>query len=159
MSTQPSARIASGFHSTLHGRHAPRSVESLRRTTVARAATATVPHGNVIIGVTVVRADGETAKAGGIVVKNVAGYDLSRLMTGAFGSLGVVVDATFKLAPVAPASRTVLIELGSIEAMAPIVADLVSSALTPSAVELQWPPARILVRFESVEGAVEPAGG
>ena len=110
---------------------------------------------DVIIGVTVVRADGETAKAGGIVVKNVAGYDLSRLMTGAFGSLGVVVDATFKLAPVAPASRTVLIELGSIEAMAPIVADLVSSTLTPSAVELQWPPARILVRFESVKSAVE----
>jgi glycolate oxidase FAD binding subunit len=110
---------------------------------------------DVIIGVTFVRVDGQTAKAGGIVVKNVAGYDLSRLMTGAFGSLGVVVDATFKLAPVAPASRTVLIELGSIEAMAPIVADLVSSALTPSAVELQWPPARILVRFESVESAVE----
>ena len=58
--------------------------------------------------------------------------------------------------PVAPASRTVLIELGSIDAMAPIVADLVSSALTPSAIELQWPPARLLVRFESVESAVEP---
>ena len=111
---------------------------------------------DVIIGVTVVRADGEMAKAGGIVVKNVAGYDLSRLMTGAFGALGVVVDATFKLAPVAPASRTVLIELGSLEAMAPIVADLVSSALTPSAIELQWPPARLLVRFDSVESAVEP---
>ena len=111
---------------------------------------------DVIIGITVVRADGELAKAGGIVVKNVAGYDLSRLMTGGFGSLGVVVDATFKLAPVAPASRTVLIELGSIEAMAPIVADVVSSALTPSAIELQWPPARLLVRFESVESAVDP---
>ena len=96
------------------------------------------------------------AKAGGIVVKNVAGYDLSRLMTGAFGVLGVVVDATFKLVPVAPASRTALIELGSIDAMAPIVADLVSSDLTPSAIELQWPPARLLVRFESVESAVEP---
>ena len=111
---------------------------------------------DVIIGVTVVRTDGKMAKAGGIVVKNVAGYDLSRLMTGAFGSLGVVVDATFKLVPVAPASRTALIELGSIDAMAPIVADLVSSDLTPSAIELQWPPARLLVRFESVESAVEP---
>jgi len=110
---------------------------------------------DVIIGITVVRADGELAKAGGIVVKNVAGYDLSRLMTGGFGSLGVVVDATFKLAPLAPASRTVIIELVSIEAMAPIVADLVSSALTPSAIELQWPPARLLVRFESVKSAVE----
>ena len=110
---------------------------------------------DLIIGVSVVRADGERAKAGGIVVKNVAGYDLSRLMTGAFGALGIVADATFKLAPVATASRTVLIELGSIEAMAPVVTDLVSSALTPSAIELQWPPARLLVRFESVESAVD----
>ena len=45
------------------------------------------------------RPDGVQAKAGGIVVKNVAGYDLSRLMTGAFGTLGIVLDATFKLAP------------------------------------------------------------
>ena len=111
---------------------------------------------DVVIGVTVVRADGELAKAGGIVVKNVAGYDVSRLVTGAFGSLGVVVDATFKLSPVAPASRTVLMELGSIEAMAPVVSAVVSSGLTPSAIELQWPPARLLVRFESVESAVEP---
>lgn len=111
---------------------------------------------DVIIGVTVVRADGKMAKAGGIVVKNVAGYDLSRLMTGAFGALGVVVDVTFKLTPVAPASGTALIELGSVDAMAPIVADLVSSDLTPSAIELQWPPARLLVKFESVESAVEP---
>lgn len=111
---------------------------------------------DVIIGISIVRADGELAKAGGIVVKNVAGYDLSRLMTGAFGALGVVVDATFKLAPVAPASRTVTIEVDTIEAMAPVVTDLVSSPLTPSAIELQWPPARILVRFESVENAAHP---
>ena len=44
-------------------------------------------------------ADGVTAKSGGIVVKNVAGYDLARLLTGAFGSLGIIVNATFKLAP------------------------------------------------------------
>ena len=111
---------------------------------------------DVIIGITIVRADGELAKAGGIVVKNVAGYDLSRLMTGAFGSLGIVVDATFKLAPVAPASRTVVIEVDSIEEMAPVVTNLVSSPLTPSAIELQWPPGRLLVRFESVESAAEP---
>ena len=84
-----------------------------------------------------------------------AGYDLSRLMTGSFGSLAVIVSVTFKLVPVAPASRTVVVELDAIEEMAPIVADLLGSPLTPSAFELEWPPARLLIRFESVESAVE----
>src|SRR5438093_735052 len=51
---------------------------------------------DLILGVTLARADGRIAKAGGIVVKNVAGYDLARLVTGSFGSLAVVVNATFK---------------------------------------------------------------
>ncbi|SVB64557.1 uncharacterized protein METZ01_LOCUS217411, partial [marine metagenome] len=54
---------------------------------------------DLILGVTFARADGEVASAGGIVVKNVAGYDLSKLLTGSFGSLGVILEATFKLAP------------------------------------------------------------
>ena len=95
---------------------------------------------DLIIGITIVRPDGELAKAGGIVVKNVAGYDLSRLMTGAFGSLGVIVDATFKLAPVAPASRTVIVETDAVETLASVMADVQASTLTPSAVEVSCPP-------------------
>ena len=108
-----------------------------------------------IIGVTMVRIDGEVAKAGGIVVKNVAGYDVSRLLTGSFGCLAVVVTATFKLAPVAPASRTVEVVLGSLESSADVVADLSASALTPTALELASTSAvtQLLVRFESVEQA------
>jgi glycolate oxidase FAD binding subunit len=49
---------------------------------------------DLIIGVEFIRADGLLAKGGGIVVKNVAGYDLPRLLTGSFGSLGVIVSAT-----------------------------------------------------------------
>ena len=79
---------------------------------------------DLIIGVTIARADGQIAKAGGIVVKNVAGYDLSRLMTGSFGCLGVIVDVTFKLAPRAAASRTVTVEVGSVDALAGAVAVL-----------------------------------
>ncbi len=109
---------------------------------------------DLIIGITVARPDAELAKAGGIVVKNVAGYDLSRLMTGAFGSLGVIVNATFKLAPVAPSSRTVVVKADGIEALASVMADVQASALTPTAVEVGWPPARALVRFDSVETAV-----
>ena len=107
-----------------------------------------------IIGVTVARIDGRVAKAGGIVVKNVAGYDLARLLTGSFGCLGVILTATFKLAPVPPASRTVEVEVDSLEAAAPVAADLASSSLTPTAIEITWAPARLLVRFESVEASV-----
>ena len=106
-----------------------------------------------IIGMTMARADGALAKAGGIVVKNVAGYDLSRLLNGSFGCLGVVVTATFKLAPRPPASRTVTVELATLEAAAPVIRDAMAVSLTPTAVEVASPPARVLLRFESVEEA------
>ena len=110
---------------------------------------------DLIIGVTFARHDGALAKAGGIVVKNVAGYDLSRLMTGAFGSLGVIVDATFKVTPIAVSSRTLTVDLDNVEALEPALTAVMASSLTPSAVELAYPPARLLVRFQSVDQAVE----
>ena len=61
---------------------------------------------DLIIGIEMALADGRVAKAGGRVVKNVAGYDLSRLLCGSFGSLAVITSATFKLSPLPPASRT-----------------------------------------------------
>ena len=109
---------------------------------------------DAIIGVTLARIDGRVAKAGGVVVKNVAGYDLSRLLTGSFGCLGVVLTATFKLAPLPPASRTVEVEVGDLEAAAPVADDLAKSALTPTAIEVASPPTRLLIRFESVEASV-----
>ncbi len=125
---------------------------------------------DLIIGVDFVRADGVAAKAGGIVVKNVAGYDVARLLTGSFGSLAVIVSATFKLYPLAQASRTVVVELPSPEAVGPLAAALQGSQLTPTAIELQVPPARMLVRFETIDvatneqaaavvGLAENAGG
>lgn len=109
---------------------------------------------DLVIGITIARPDAALAKAGGIVVKNVAGYDLSRLMTGSVGSLGVIVDATFKLAPASAASRTVIVETDTIESLASGLVDIETSSLTPTVVEIGWPPARLLVRFDSVETAV-----
>ena len=108
-----------------------------------------------IIGVSMVRADGELAKSGGIVVKNVAGYDVSRLVTGSFGCLGVIVTATFKLSPIASTSRTVAVELDSLESAESVVRSLSLSALTPTAMELVTAAGhnRLLVRFESIEEA------
>jgi glycolate oxidase FAD binding subunit len=112
---------------------------------------------DLIIGVEVIRVDGTIAKSGGIVVKNVAGYDLGRLMTGSFGSLAVIASATFKLYPTSPASRTVVIELGddrSAKALAErVLVPLTASHLTPSALEIASHPMRLLVRFESFETA------
>ena len=60
-----------------------------------------------LIGISVISADGTETKAGGKVVKNVTGYDLNRLYTGSLGTLGVIAEATFKLAPL-PAHRQAL---------------------------------------------------
>ena len=107
-----------------------------------------------IIGVTVARADGRVARAGGIVVKNVAGYDLSRLLTGSFGCLGVILTATFKLAPAPPASRTLEVTVDSLEQAASVASSLAAAPLTPTALEVSSPPVRLLARFESVEASV-----
>ena len=59
---------------------------------------------DVLIGSITALADGTVARAGGRVVKNVAGYDLNKLLVGSFGTLGVIVEATFKVLPL-PAAR------------------------------------------------------
>jgi glycolate oxidase FAD binding subunit len=110
---------------------------------------------DLIIGITVARTDGRLARSGGIVVKNVAGYDMGRLMTGSFGTLALIVDATFKLVPVAQASRTVVITTPSTVVLAGVLVAIASSQTMPAAVELETPPGRLLVRFETVERAAE----
>ncbi|MGA7202856.1 MAG: FAD-binding protein, partial [Candidatus Cybelea sp.] len=64
-----------------------------------------------LIGSTIVLADGTIARAGGMVVKNVSGYDMSRLYVGSFGTLGVIVQANFKTAPLAKQARLFLARL------------------------------------------------
>ena len=59
---------------------------------------------DLLIGTRIALADGTVARAGGRVVKNVAGYDLDKLVVGSFGTLGVIVEATFKVLPLPPAS-------------------------------------------------------
>ena len=110
---------------------------------------------DLIIGVEFARADGRLAKGGGIVVKNVAGYDMPRLMTGAFGSLGVIITATFKLYPLAASSRTLVVDLNDPRELGALAAKILESHLTPTALEFQTPPLRLLVRFETIEAAVE----
>jgi glycolate oxidase FAD binding subunit len=113
---------------------------------------------DLLIGTTVVLADGTVANAGGKVVKNVAGYDLGKLYTGAHGSLGVVVSTTWRLHPVPPARRVVTIDLPEVAAAGPLAIRLGRSTLTPSAVELVGTAGgsgRLVVVFESIAESVD----
>ncbi|MBB3677773.1 FAD-binding oxidoreductase [Modestobacter versicolor] len=95
---------------------------------------------DLLIGCTVVRADGVVAKAGGRVVKNVAGYDLGKLVIGSFGTLAVVTEAVFRLHPVPPARRFVTAPFGTAEDAGRLVQAVVHSQVVPSAVEVEWRP-------------------
>ncbi|HUK36529.1 MAG TPA: FAD-binding oxidoreductase, partial [Vicinamibacterales bacterium] len=109
---------------------------------------------DLIIGIEIALVDGRVAKAGGRVVKNVAGYDLSKLMCGSLGTLAVVTKATFKLSPVAPFSQTLVASLGDIRQLSLLALTLANAPpLSPTAIELESPPHRLLVRFETTEGA------
>jgi glycolate oxidase FAD binding subunit len=97
---------------------------------------------DLLIGVTAVRADGVVAHAGGKVVKNVAGYDIGKLLAGSQGTLALITEATFRLHPLPPAVAWVTAEFGPADRGAAAVAlqSAAGSALVPSAVELDWPP-------------------
>jgi glycolate oxidase FAD binding subunit len=110
---------------------------------------------DLIIGVEMVRADGTVARAGGKVVKNVAGYDLARMLCGSRGSLALVASATFKLAPLAPVSRTVIATARSARACAELALAVAASPTAPSAIEIESPPHRLLIRFESTARAAD----
>ncbi|MCY4109608.1 MAG: FAD-binding oxidoreductase [Chloroflexi bacterium] len=90
---------------------------------------------DLLIGIRVAHPDGLVTKAGGKVVKNVTGYDLNKLYTGSLGTLGVIVEANFKLQPFPAVQKSVLAVL-SRDAASNAVDALVDSVLMPSAVDL-----------------------
>lgn len=95
------------------------------------------PRGSVI-GMKAVLADGSVIKAGGRVVKNVAGYDLCKLFTGSFGSLGIITETNFKLRP-RPACETTVIASGSTPDLLSRARAILDARLFPVAGELLSP--------------------
>ena len=106
---------------------------------------------DLILGMRAVQADGRIIKAGGRVVKNVAGYDLSRLFIGSLGNLGIMVEASFKLAPLPRAERTAVVLLPSAQEAWRLAAQTANLSLR--AVELLNAPA--LRQVATVGGAAE----
>jgi glycolate oxidase FAD binding subunit len=112
---------------------------------------------DLLIGVTLVRADGVVAKAGGRVVKNVAGYDLGKLLVGSFGTLGVVTEAVFRLHPRSAARRLVTAPFERPEEAQQLVQSVVQAQVTPAAVEVDLPaegPGTVQVLLEGIEAGV-----
>jgi glycolate oxidase FAD binding subunit len=117
-----------------------------------------------LIGLSLVRYDGQVAKAGGRVVKNVAGYDLMKLMIGSWGTLGILSQLTFRLYPLPEQSESVRLS-GTPEAIAQLVQSLLISRLTPTAVDILAgerlksvvPDAAtgVVARFQSIPASME----
>lgn len=112
---------------------------------------------DLVLGATVVLADGTVTQSGGKVVKNVAGYDLAKLMTGSYGTLGIVVRAAFRLHPIPP-SRAFVVRSGPLEEMADLARAVVAAPVAPAAVELDRPAgsdeATVAVLLEGTPEAV-----
>lgn len=115
-----------------------------------------------LIGIQLIRADGVTARAGGKVVKNVAGYDLMRLFSGSWGCLGLITELTLRTLPRPPQRRTVCFQ-GEAGALAQLCRWLLTSSLSPeridwwnahlAAVAGQPPEPLLLIGLASVDAA------
>lgn len=103
------------------------------------------PVRDLVIGVTVVLADGTVARSGGKVIKNVAGYDLGRLFCGSLGTLGLIAEVTVRLHPRPETQRTLVARVDAAQARQ-LTADVCDSAVEPSA--LHWADAQLSLRLE-----------
>lgn len=89
-----------------------------------------------VIGIEGVAADGRRFKAGGRVVKNVAGYDFCKLLTGSLGTLAVITQVTLKLKPRPQRSRIVVLPIESWSTLEPCLAKLNEAPIVPTAIEV-----------------------
>ena len=112
---------------------------------------------DLVIGITLALPDGTLAKSGGKVVKNVAGYDLPKLATGAFGTLAVITDATFRLHPVFPETRSHSIAMKDATAANQLIISILDSKLAFTGLQMRAGRGQAVgvdVRFEGTAAGV-----
>lgn len=120
---------------------------------------ARVAHGtarDLVIGMSVATADGQVVKSGGRVVKNVAGYDMAKLHIGAHGTLGVILQVSFKVAPLPLATRTVVAS-GRLEGLLEVARSIRDAALPANGLIVRYGDGEwsLQARFAGSASAVE----
>ena len=110
---------------------------------------------DLIVGITVALGDGTIARAGGKVIKNVAGYDLAKLFTGSFGTLGVILSASVRLHPRPEAAATAVGSAARPETLATAAITLASAPLELDCLDVAWSDGRgsLLARSSGAEPA------
>jgi glycolate oxidase FAD binding subunit len=125
---------------------------------------------DLVVGVAVVLSDGTVARAGGKVIKNVAGYDLGKLFAGAFGTLGLIAEVTVRLHPRPARTATVVARSPDPAQLAAAAATLAHAPLEADSLDLWWDAGAgaVLARFGSADpgprvqeaaGLLEKVGG
>ncbi len=110
---------------------------------------------DLVIGASFVLSDGTVGRSGGKVVKNVAGFDVAKLLVGSLGTLAVITEIAWRLHPLPPASRTVVFESRSVDDLCAFAGAVGRLQVTPSVVDLHWPEGAVVVRFDSSERGAE----
>ncbi len=119
---------------------------------------------DLVVGITVVLSDGTVAKAGGKVIKNVAGYDLGKLFAGSFGTLGLIASVAVRLHPRPQEAATAVGSSDDPDRLAAAVAELARHPLEADCLDVAWEggAGRVLVRYggaTAVQRARETAAG
>ena len=113
---------------------------------------------DMVIGMTFATLEGKLVSSGGMVVKNVAGLDMAKLMIGSFGTLAAIASVNFKLIPIPPGSRTWALSLESLDEAIAARDRILSGPLQPAAIDLLNPQAAAAAEFSGFTLLIQTGG-